>query len=281
MKKVSLFFVIAMLSGFSVWSQSVVVAGWSFPGNSAVADTGVAMNLDREIGTMGGTSDISFKNGYTSKAAQVTGWNDGMDTKAWLIYISTEGYQNLTISSRQQSGGEEPGPNNYKIQYSKDAGANWINVDNGDILVENDWETSFVDKLLLPDDCNDRTALMIRWVMTSNEASGGAGTVLETGKSKIDEIYVRGDQLNGIGQNRIDPLVSFGPNPADDYINIYSKVEMVSICLYDITGKLIKELEMENLDQTIDISELKEGIYVMSVMGNEGLSICNERIIIQ
>jgi len=66
--------------------------------------------VGQEIFTMGGTSGIEFKNGLDTKAAQVTEWDNGMDVKAWVIEISTENFENLTISSIQQSGGNDPGP---------------------------------------------------------------------------------------------------------------------------------------------------------------------------
>ena len=154
MKKFTLILFVLMITG-ALFAQNEVVVGWTFPGNSSVADTGIAVNLDKEISTMGGTSEIQFKNGFETKAAQATGWNEGMDTKAWVVSFSTEGYADLAISSRQSSGGADPGPKDFKIQYSLDAGTSWTDVSGSDIVVENDWETGFVDKIELPDECED------------------------------------------------------------------------------------------------------------------------------
>jgi len=61
MKKIKLLFTGLMLFSFYSNAQDIVIAGWTFPGSSAVADTGLTVNLENEISTMGGTSDIEFK----------------------------------------------------------------------------------------------------------------------------------------------------------------------------------------------------------------------------
>jgi len=279
MKKFTLFFVITILTGFTAWSQSVVVAGWTFPGSSAEADTGIIANVGNEIYTMGGTSEIDFKNGYETKAAQATGWNDGMDLKYWLVELTTIGYENLTISSRQSSGGNEPGPKDFKIQYTID-GADWIDVVDGTVTVENGWGNAFVDNLSLAEECDNADLVMIRWIMISNEASGGAGPVLESGKSKIDEIYIRGDQVNSIDQTDIKSIITFGPNPANDFIYLSSEIEMQTVYLFDIFGKLVKECQTGKHNQILDITDLRNGIYIMSIFGNESENVFKGRIIV-
>lgn len=267
MKKLTLIFVVLMMLG-AVYSQNEVIVGWTFPGNSAVADTGIAVNLDKEITTMGGTSDIQFKNGYETKAAQVTGWNEGMDTKAWVVSFSTEGYSDLTIGSRQSSGGNDPGPKNFKIQYSINIGASWTDIPESDIIVENDWETSFVENLELPDDCENMSELFIRWVMTTNEASGVGGDVLETGKSKIDEIFIKGEVINSVKEH-LNFNISIGPNPATDYIQIHTDFEIDNLCLIDLSGRII--IEKINLISTgmVDVSEVPTGIYMLSLVNHQ------------
>lgn len=278
--KFTLFFTLMLAFQLGLMSQGTLVAGWTFPGNSAVADTGLAINLDKEITTMGGTSALDFKNGYTTKAAQVTEWQDGMDAKAWVIAVSTEGYESLTISSRQQSGGNEPGPKDYKLQFSVDLGSSWTDVESGAIAVENDWETSFVENLPLPEDCDNQSELMIRWVMTTNEASGGAGTVLESGKSKIDEIFVRGEIINAVGEI-VNRQIAIGPNPATDYISIQSNDEIKSVMIFDINGRLVNEVNVFGTAHTIDLSGMEKGLYFISLLDRANSVISSEKIVIQ
>lgn len=279
MKKFTLLFTFLFFAGIYAWSQDIVLAGWTFPESSAAADTGILANIGNEISTIGGTSAIEFKNGLTTKAAQASGWQDGMDQKAWIISMSTEGYNNLSISSRQQSGGTDPGPKDFKLQYSIDGGTGWTDVVGGTITVENDWETSFVDNLELPENCANKPDVKIRWIMTTNEASGAGGAVLEIGKSKIDEIYIRGDQINGINDPDDQPFLSFGPNPATDFIKFTSKAKMQSIRVLDITGEIILESQIDGFSGNLNISALKNDMYLLIGVGVDGSLFYSSKII--
>jgi hypothetical protein len=227
---------IVFLLVFNVHAQDEMVAGWTFPGNALTADTGAAANLSQEIYTVGGTSDIELKNGFDTKAAQASGWNEGMDQKGWVAALNTQGFSNLTISSRQQSGGNDPGPKYFRLQYSTDGGSSWIDLEGGDITVENDWETAFVDQLSLPEDCENLELLMIRWLMASNEASGSGGNVQDNGKSKIDDVFIRGEIMNAVSESEIfNSIVSTGPKKG--IIRIQSKKTIRSFLVSTLNGQ--------------------------------------------
>lgn len=57
------------------------------------------------------------------------------------------------------------------------------------------------------------------------------------------------------------------PNPANDYITISLQgIEGdVSLRIYDLQGRLVKETYLENLDSEIDISDLASGLYIISI----------------
>ena len=252
-----------------------MIAGWTFPSNSLAADTGVSVNLTQEIITVGGTSAIELKNGFTTKAAQASGWNDGMDQKGWVVTLSTAGFWNLTISSRQQSGGNDPGPGDFKLQYSTDGGTSWTDLDGGDITVENDWETSFVDQLALPQACEDQDELMIRWLMASNEASGAGGNVLEEGKSKIDEIYVRGELINSVSHVPA-PAISIETANGGNALVIRSDEGIGKVCLLSLSGRVLHEIKGVGEATSIDLSFLRSGqiILVVVQLRESGISHC-------
>lgn len=260
-----------MFINLGIYAQEILLAGWTFPGQSAVADTGIVANLSAEVMTMGGTSDIEFKNGLETKAAQASGWSNGMDSKAWLIEITTLGYNNLTLSSVQQSGGNDPGPKDYKLQCSIEADV-WIDIAGGIITVENDWTTSAVENLYLPEACSDVESLKIRWVMFSNEASGGSGIVLETGKDKIDNIFIMGDVMNTIPEQTATILHLY-PNPTSGMINIYAHSNIEAIQLISLAGQVIRSQDFNHRFTNIDLSDLAEGTYFMQtkIKGEENL----------
>jgi hypothetical protein len=280
MKKANLLLVLCVLGYFGLNAQEIVVAGWTFPGNEAAADTGVVANVGIEISTTGGTSAIDFKNGCESKAAQATGWDNGLDAKAWEVYFSTEGFTNLTLSSRQQSGGNEPGPKDYKIQVSIDEGLNWTDVENGTVTVENDWETSFVDNLPLPENCSNKPMIKVRWIMASNDASGSAGGVVqEDGKTKIDEIYIRGEQVSGTS-GLVAPVFEIYPNPATGRVNITTAFDGVTAQIINSSGQLTEQKRLSQLKR-IDVSAYPKGLYFVSFVDKSGVVKHVEKLIVK
>ena len=232
------------------------------------------INLDKEIFTIGETSSIQFKNGYESKAAQATNWDLGQFSKAWVVEVNTSGYHNITISSRQQSGGEDPGPKDFKLQYSLNNGVNWTDIPDGVILVENDWTTSYVDNLSLPEECDDKNDLLICWMVTSKLASGNGGEVEPEGKSKIDDIYVKGEKINGIEEFDFDNIVVY-PNPASDFINIDSKYEVTEIFVFGIGGSLLINSKSTN---TLSLSGLPKGNYILGIKFEHSFQIFYQKI---
>lgn len=249
-----------------IQAQDHMVAGWTFPGNSLAADTGASINLTQELMTMGGTSDPEIKNGYTSKAAQATGWDGGAGQKAWIVACNAQGFWNLTISSRQQSGGNDPGPHYYVVQYSIDGGVIWNGLEGGDITVENDWENSFVDQLSLPEECDDQSDLMIRWLMASNEASGSGGEVVASGKTKIDEIFITGelaDAYEEISQR----IFTITPAGSSGSLRIQALDVMEAITVYSMQGQAIHLTNLNSSTVEIDASAIRGNeIVVITVL---------------
>jgi len=279
MKKFTLLLAICAAITVNAYSQGVLLAGWTFPGNSLVADTGLNLILDNEISTMGGTSAIELKNGFSTKAPQVTGWDLGMENKAWLVKVKSTGYNNLTVSSRQQSGGNDPGPKNYKIQFSIDNGNSWSEVIGGEITVENDWTTSYVNKLALPADCNNRDEFWIRWVMALNIASGTGGAVTAEGKSKIDNIFIHGEKVNGL-EAHVSASFNIFPNPATQFVEISAKSSITDIFISDIRGNVILQKDLHNQLERIDISGLSKGTYMVSIKTRDSNELMIQKIVI-
>jgi len=149
-----------------------------------------------------------------------------------------------------------------------DDGETWSDVVDGDITVENDWETSFIDNLSLPEACFDQTLLLIRWAMASNEASGGSGVVLEDGKSKIDEIYIRGDLINSTEEILISQDIAVYPNPAIDVLNIKSDSDIGILIISDLSGRILIEQCVDAQFWQADISQLSKGYYLIYTQNN-------------
>jgi hypothetical protein len=187
----------------SLQAQSLVVK-WTFSTGSIVSDTiadgGLNINSSSTIQT-NSTGPITLTNGNTANgpntALTSTGWHSGNGKKYWQINFSSLGVRGLRLSSLQTSGGTKPGPKNFKIQYRINADGSWADVPGSDIIVLNDWTTGKVDSIALPEECEDKDLVFIRWIMTSNTPSSGTvDTVKTDGVSKIDDIKIYGTGLS-------------------------------------------------------------------------------------
>jgi type IX secretion system substrate protein len=256
------------------YAQDTIVQ-WTFPTESGIADgASIPSNLTQVIETAGGTSDIQFKNGVTTKAAQASEWENGADEKKWKVEFETTGYNNIKLSSMISSGGQKPGPRDFKIQYKTDG--SWIDVDESNFQTANDWTTGVLVDLAIPNACDNNTLVKIRWIMTSDIASDGS-IIIADGISKIDDIYITGDIIDGDDEISIDNSNKIFPNPAIDFINIATSHES-NVSMFDITGKEVLSVNINGLKK-LDISSLKSGVYIVRVMGIKSEVVRTERII--
>lgn len=259
---------LVILSSFMVTGQEIIAA-WTFPtGTSAdsLADQGISTSIIKTFSSVG-TSAIDFtKNGFTTKAAQATGWDSGMDKKYWMIVFSSLEYDSLTISSKQQSGGNNPGPRDWRVQYRIGFIGSWTNIPDTRLTCLNDWTTGVLENVPLPDECSDKDTIYIRWIMKSDTSSAGA-IVLSNGIAKIDDIVVRGVKKGAsVTESALSDEIEIFPNPTGGLINIISdNLSGSEISISGPDGKvIIQELVMENNKQ-FDLSWLTPGIYFIRV----------------
>jgi len=71
------------------------------------------------------------------------------------------------------------------------------------------------------------------------------------------------------------------PNPAHTYFIIYNyAVEKRHVQLFDINGKLVRNIQTSELATKVDINDLSNGIFVLRVKEANGKSIRTEKIVI-
>jgi len=251
---------------------------WTFPGESGEADGGVIPgNLLKVIETAGGTSEIQFKNGCTTKAAQATGWDEGAENKSWTVEFETTGYGSIKLSSKITSGGQNPGPRDFKVQY-KIGESSWTDIENSDFQTANDWTTGVLFELPVPNECSDQSLVNIRWIMTTDTAADGS-VVNPEGISKIDDIFITGEIINGADEMVLSQGIKMYPNPADDYFVLESS-SAVQIDLYSGNGEKILS-KKGVVKERIDISGLKPGTYLLKVTDEKTRSSITQKMIIQ
>jgi hypothetical protein len=280
MKKLFTIIIVLFISQLT-FGQDITLATWTFPtGNlmDTIVEEASDLNLNVYINTMGGTSAISMKNGASTKAAQAEGWNAGVDTKAWRIFLNTTGYENLKLSSKQQSGNTNPGPRDWQLQVKIGDAGNWQNVTNGAYTAANDWTTSALDALPLPAECNNQPLIYVRWVMTSNFDIYG-GEVLSTGTSKIDDILLTGTVITGIGENENQQLVKVYPNPASDKITIESAENIGQIEIINATGAVVVSAQPNQNIYTYQ-GKLAAGVYMVRVVPVANLRPATTKLVV-
>jgi PQQ-dependent dehydrogenase (s-GDH family) len=84
-------------------------------------------------------------------------------------------------------------------------------------------------------------------------------------------------------ENKIqnDKSIDIYPNPAINYFVIYNyKLSTQQITLYDISGKLIRNIQGKELATRVDVSNLSNGVYVLSIKGIDGKNLRTEKIVI-
>ena len=65
-------------------------------------------------------------------------------------------------------------------------------------------------------------------------------------------------------------LFSFFPNPASTQIQIQSEEQIDELTIYDMTGKILLTKQMLSLNETIDVSNLSKGLYLLQArIGNQ------------
>ena len=98
----------------------------------------------------------------------------------------------------------------------------------------------------------------------------GFGDGVSAGLYYIDDVVVveTDDVINGVSEVS-DLDVAFGPNPANDYINISSNVEDGIVRIMALNGQIVKEVYTSNLvsGQRIDLN-LDNGIYLVELTSN-------------
>jgi hypothetical protein len=270
------YLVVTLICLTQVINAQTLLAKWSIPTGQpadSFADGGITGNISVKVLKSIGTSVIDWsKNGYAGKAAQATQWDNGSGVKYWQIEVMTTGYNNIKLSSRQQSGNANPGPRDFKLQYMIGSGGTWTDVPVGNIKVLNNWDTSYVNNLVLPTACNNSASVFIRWIMTSNTSIDGSSAVAAAGTSKIDDIMIYGDVISGV-EGYSENTFNVYPNPvtSGSQIHLSSSSLVNSIEIFDITGKSVylNEISAVGNDILLDISKLKPGMYFVK-LSSEG-----------
>lgn len=181
------------VSAFSVneENQTVTLVEWDFNSESPIATNGVNNNVGQEFKLVG-ANPTGYVAGFGSgsRAINSNGWNSNEDNY-WLAMFSTEGFENIKLSSKQY--GSNTGPKDFTLEYSLD-GQSWTDVPHTTIEVGNNWTNGVLSNVFLPLAVNDEDTIYVRWLNTSNVSVQG-GTIGNTGTNRIDDVVISGTPL--------------------------------------------------------------------------------------
>lgn len=119
--------------------------------------------------------------------------------------------------------------------------------------------------------------------------NGYAGTahiryfVLDENENKLDSVDVVFSSTASISSHSKSLDVKVFPNPAQDYLMIAGEdlTKGSNAVIVDALGKKIKEFELNNKNNKLDISSLKNGVYFVNVLNSEGVRNKQMKLIVQ
>ncbi len=263
-------------------SVQQTVVGWNFKNKTAVASSGIAANLAQQITRETGFSglfDYSVAGAGTGTdwCLSTINWDNGANTKYWLINFTTSGYYNLKFSSIQR--GNSSGTRDYAVQYRVGNASTWTTF--ATVKDSTDWIKGALSNIALPAVCDNQALVQVRWLQTSN-VTPLSTTVLSTGSGRIDEITVVGDNtppiasLTSSKSTQLTTDIKISPNPTHGDVQISINLETASqlhLSLLDMNGRILKELDLEGInyhhEALMDISTYTQGIYHLVVKSGD------------
>lgn len=287
MRKILLVLAAVLISAGIIHAQQDTVTGFTFPADSGPDSLNANYGTDQNMGydirfeddATGDQGDVSLTNGAGGDGYSATadGWDNGANNKYWSIKFKTYDFKEMMLYSKQRSGGNKPGPKYFKIQYRISGSDVWTDLTSTDIEVANDWSTGVVDGLVLPGEVsNCPESVYIRWLMASNESSGG-GDVQPDGVSKIDDIFVIGTNNEGVEEILFAKVKVF-PNPASESIAIDAPFNIQRVDIYAINGALIKSYDASQVHD-MKLGNISKGKYLLSIYKDNTTKITKKLII--
>lgn len=85
----------------------------------------------------------------------------------------------------------------------------------------------------------------------------------------IDDIDLKATPLMAVTDVNKKDLTLY-PNPTADYFTINNAKDIVSVKIYDLSGKVVKS-QLESVNDKFDVSNLEKGIYTVSIETKAGI----------
>ena len=144
-------------------------------------------NPNTNGGLQSGTMTINASNpAYTGSYLYTNGWNNDGDYNSYeTSAINTTGYYNIVVSASLYS--QANGVRDMQLQYKVGSTGSWTGVENFSLTTT---ATNYLGTL--PDECNNKSQIYVRWIATSYTSVAGA-SVSSFGRNYIYSASITGD----------------------------------------------------------------------------------------
>jgi hypothetical protein len=183
-------------ANFSI-PQIETIVMWNFDDMDAVADYGIPENLNRTVkavnvpATTTAPDVVTFGEWQMRSCIMAWDWRSGVtQMKHYLIDFTTAEHRNIVLSFYQ--GSAAGAPRDWKLQYSFD-GITFEDLNVNYFLAANFWV--LMNNIALPQSCNNKEKVYIRWQMTSLTAANGSAIALNSNNA-ITDIIIKGSKIN-------------------------------------------------------------------------------------
>ncbi|MGB4849450.1 MAG: T9SS type A sorting domain-containing protein, partial [Saprospiraceae bacterium] len=97
-------------------------------------------------------------------------------------------------------------------------------------------------------------------------------TLIASNECDADTVYISVSTLTGIEDIKADPVMTIYPNPSDGKFTVMftgNIDESSRIKIYSTTGEMVFERSMTSKKEIIDLQNKPDGLYVVSITGNQ------------
>ena len=146
------------------------------------------------------------------------------------VKCSTQGYENIKFSAKIS--GTNPGPANYKLQYSTD-GKNYTDVATATITKNKNLKNNLFDKISIPA-ASDKATVYFRMAAANTTAINGSDFYnSKSGEAAINDIFIYGTSKSAAAATLAAPVSSIASGS-----EIYGNTEISLSCITSQTAKI-------------------------------------------
>jgi hypothetical protein len=261
-------YVIASVSGQDVTTVGAIIGGavnvLMYNCNFSTEITGQT----KAIGDNRTKSNEGLSNEEMQTQEFVDNLNQGLTEAVWRMDYSVPINNGFPILIWQRSNGScEPPVNLHVVEVNGvDVSLKWQGATDGHFLVEytkvggnsKTLSTYSTSVTLTGLDEESEYSWKVKNMCAEGESS------FETGSNFITEKEVVGIDTH----TETDKQIVIYPNPAENTLYIRSSLSVQQICIYDIYGRLLKQLS--NLDSDVDLTDLATGMYFVNIKTSQG-----------